>query len=109
MLFLEKRRTFSLSHLLSSLLVLLSLACLKVVEEIFRERINRDVVFHSGKLLQFLCGMEEKLTVEHIDLIWSSCIKESSAELQVRAKRWRRAPWPSCCCKIDTAVVRLGV
>lgn len=94
---------------MSSLLVLLSLACLKVVEEIFRERINRDVVFHSGKLLQFLCGMEEKLTVEHIDLIWSSCIKESSAELQVRAKRWRRAPWPSCCCKIDTAVVRLGV
>lgn len=56
-----------------------------MVEEIFRERIHRDVVFHSGKLLQFVCGMEDKLTPEHVDLIWSSCVKEPSAELQVRA------------------------
>eukprot|EP00752_Nemacystus_decipiens_P012357 g10954.t1 len=54
----------------------------KVVEEIFRERTHRDVVLHSGKLLQFLCGMEDKLTPEHVDLIWRSCVREPSAELQ---------------------------
>lgn len=66
--------------------LLFCIACPQVVEEIFRERIQRDVVIHSGKLLQFLCGMEDKLTPEHIDLIWSSCVKESSAELQVWEK-----------------------
>lgn len=59
----------------------------QVVEEIFRERIHREVVLHSGKLLQFLCGMEDKLTPEHVDLIWSSCIKESSAQLQVWGRK----------------------
>lgn len=63
----------------------LSLALPKVVEEIFGDRLHKDVVVHSGKLLQFLGGMEDKLTAEHVDLIWRSCVKESrSVNLKVR-------------------------
>lgn len=58
-----------------------------MVEEIFREGVNRDVMLRSGKVLQFLCGMEGKLSPEHIDLIWGSCTKTPRAELQVRARR----------------------
>lgn len=54
-----------------------------MVEEIFGDSIHREVVGRSGKLLRFLSSMEDALTTDHLDLIWSSCGK-AEPELQVR-------------------------
>lgn len=60
----------------------------KVVEEIFGDSIHREVVGRSAKLLRFLSSMEDALTTEHLDLIWSSCVGKAEPELQVR--QWNR-------------------
>ncbi|CAM9396742.1 unnamed protein product, partial [Scytosiphon promiscuus] len=54
----------------------------KVVEEIFGDSIHREVVGRSAKLLQFLSGMEDAFTTDHLDLIWSSCVGKAEPELQ---------------------------
>eukprot|EP00903_Cladosiphon_okamuranus_P009694 g9223.t1 len=54
----------------------------KVVEEIFGDSIHREVVGRSAKLLRFLSSMEDALTTDHLDLIWSSCVGKAEPELQ---------------------------
>ncbi|CAM9753939.1 unnamed protein product, partial [Ectocarpus sp. 13 AM-2016] len=54
----------------------------KVVEEIFGDSMHREVVGRSAKLLRFLSSMEDALTTEHLDLIWSSCVGKAEPELQ---------------------------
>ena len=53
------------------------------MEKIFGGILNEDAIAHSRPLLQFLGGMEDKLSAEHIDLIWTSCTKASSVDLKV--------------------------
>lgn len=55
----------------------------QVVEEIFGDSIHREVVGRSAKLLRFLSSMEDALTTDHLDLIWSSCVGKAEPELQV--------------------------
>lgn len=55
----------------------------QVVEDVFGDSIHREVVGRSAKLLRFLGSMENALTTQHLDLIWSSCVEKAEPELQV--------------------------
>lgn len=47
----------------------------KVVEEIFGDRIHREVVSRSALLVKFLAETN-KLTARYLDVIWQSCIQK---------------------------------